>query len=98
MPAPTTCPQCRAVRAPNARFCQQCGHDYESAIRQSPWSAAEQAAYQDRRKVDLDVSVTNGFKLGLGLALGTFLAGIPLTIISFTLFGALLGSISSLFR
>jgi hypothetical protein len=88
------CPDCRAVRAPNARFCQQCGHDYEALINGNgdAWRP------ETPQKVELELSVWTGFKFGLGLALAGLVIGLLTALASFGILASFIDALSRTFR
>jgi hypothetical protein len=93
MPAPTICPSCRAVRAPNARFCLQCGHDYEALTsRSSEWVPP------DPRKIEIEVSVMTGIKFGFELAVGASIVGLLVSVASLGMMAAMLDALTRPFR
>lgn len=94
MLAPPICPTCRAVRGPNARFCYQCGHDYEAFLHGS----APEIEPPRRGRVEVDVSISTAVKVGFGFAVGATLVGLIVTLVSFSLFGAAIGAFTQSLR
>lgn len=93
VPLPTMCPACRAVRAPNARFCQQCGHDFEALV-----AGSDEWSREAAQKIELQISVWTGFKFGLGLALAGLVVGILAALASYGIVASFIDALSRTFR
>lgn len=94
MSLPMACPTCRAVRGPNARFCHQCGHDYEALVRGDvPTTATSPAS-----RVEVDVSLVTAIKAGFGLSLGVLIVGVIVSIVSLGLISVAIDSLLRPFR
>lgn len=97
---PMTCPTCRAVRAPNARFCHACGHDYEALLAGAAQSATasrvEHAA--GTHTVRHVIGFGEAFKIGLGLAAGALVVGLLATVGWIALLAAIIDAALRPFR
>ena len=89
-----TCPTCRTIRAPNAKYCHVCGHVYGAGTERAV-DIAEPAA----RPVALTMTFWTAVKIGAGLTIGTMAAGIigvvVWSVVFAGLFAAILGSLFS---
>jgi hypothetical protein len=83
-----SCPNCGTLRAPNSQYCHVCGHAYDAGR-----SDLRQVRTDVPASVEIELSVTTGFKFGLGLALAVTLFAIVSAAVSLVLTGAMLRSL-----
>lgn len=86
--APTTCPYCHTIKAPNAIYCHICGRAYSRAD-----SRADEPSFLVPPEPEVRLSISSGFRFGVGFMFAATLFGIVWTLISLVYFAFSFGAI-----